>query len=112
MPRTPYPKSNPRQTDTKDPSSVHCTDFKGQLSVFVFPASGFTGLVKFLKPVVCSPCIPLFCFLTGKESMSELTQSCGWQFLKWAIPGFFFFLDNLLAFYVLARLSPVCYHLE
>jgi probable UDP-sugar transporter A5 len=72
---------------------------------YVFLPMTVNVQAEFLKLLVCGG-LALRLFAKGKESVSELTHTCSWRFLKWALPGFLYFLDNLLTFYVLARLSP------
>ena len=66
---------------------------------------------------VCSELVKLvFCALVSfwvlkKEDHQNRKLSCGsWKeffnFMKWSIPAFLYFLDNLIVFYVLSYLQP------
>ncbi|KAM6222395.1 UDP-sugar transporter protein SLC35A5 [Rhynchocyon petersi] len=65
---------------------------------------------------VCSELVKLvFCVLVSiwvikKERQSRNLKCASWKeltnFLKWSIPAFLYFLDNLIVFYVLSYLQP------
>eukprot|EP00118_Oscarella_pearsei_P013296 m.104841 g.104841 ORF g.104841 m.104841 type:complete len:369 (+) comp37215_c0_seq8:24-1130(+) len=60
---------------------------------------------EFLKLIMCGS-VSLRLVIKDEVARPEVTRQSLLKFVKWAVPGFLYFLDNLLSFYVLARLTP------
>lgn len=66
---------------------------------------------------VCSELVKLvlcifisFCFIRKEDHQSRNSRCASWKeffnFMKWSIPAFLYFVDNLIVFYILSYLQP------
>ncbi|XP_004675515.1 PREDICTED: probable UDP-sugar transporter protein SLC35A5 [Condylura cristata] len=65
----------------------------------------FSELVKFIF------CVLVSFWVIKKDHQSRCLKCTSWKeltnFIKWSVPAFLYFLDNLIVFYVLSYLQPV-----
>uniref|UniRef100_A0A8C2YPR2 Solute carrier family 35 member A5 n=1 Tax=Chinchilla lanigera TaxID=34839 RepID=A0A8C2YPR2_CHILA len=62
-------------------------------------------------------CVLVSCYVIKKEDHQSRNLRCAsWKefsnFMKWSIPAFLYFLDNLIVFYVLSYLQPAASELD
>lgn len=69
---------------------------------------------ELMKLILCI--LVSLCIMKKEDHQSKHLRCTSWKefssFLKWSIPAFLYFLDNLIVFYVLSYLQPAASELD